>query len=126
MDRLVNILVVAAGGALGSVARYLVSLWTLERGWTKFPWATLLVNIAGSFVIMLVAALALRTNARLFVMTGILGGFTTYSSFDLETTKYFQDGKPASALLYVGTTLVACFTAGMLGVLAARLIVEVK
>lgn len=128
MERFVNLSVVCAGSALGGGARYLVSLWAAARGWTAFPWATLIVNVAGCFLIMLImtiaAATTLPTNLRLFLTTGIMGGLTTYSTFDYETTRFFQDGAPASALLNVGATLIACFVAGLLGIVVARLFVS--
>jgi len=127
VERFVNVCVVCAGSALGGGARYLVSLWVAARGWTAFPWATLIVNVVGCFFIMVVATVAastaLSTNLRLFLTTGIMGGFTTYSAFDLETTRLLQDGAPMSALLYVGATLIACFVAGLLGIVVARLFV---
>lgn len=122
-----NILVVAAGSALGGALRYLVSLWTQARGWTSFPWATLIVNVVGCFLITLIltiaAAVTMRANVRLFLTTGIMGGLTTYSTFDYETTKFFQDGAPVSAFANIGATLVACFVAGLLGILLARILV---
>jgi len=127
MERLVNLGVVCAGSALGGGARYLVSLWTASRGWTAFPWATLIVNVAGCFLIMLIATIAAATtmpaNLRLFLTTGIMGGLTTYSAFDYETTRLLQDGATATALLNVGATLGACFIAGLLGIVVARLFV---
>ncbi|HET9991326.1 MAG TPA: CrcB family protein, partial [Kofleriaceae bacterium] len=69
--------------------------------------------------------ITLRTNVRLFLTTGIMGGLTTYSTFDAETTKYFQDGAPTTALVNIAVTLVACFVAGLLGIaLAHRLVGE--
>lgn len=127
MERLISILVVGLGGFLGSVLRYLVSLWTQSRGWTTFPWATLIVNVVGCFLITLImtiaATITLRTNLRLFLTTGIMGGLTTYSTFDYETTKFFQDGAPLSAFANIGLTLVACFLAGLLGIALARVLV---
>jgi CrcB protein len=127
MERAMNILVVAIGGAVGSVLRYLVSLWTASRGWTAFPWATLIVNVAGCFLIMLIvtiaAGLTMRTNLRLFLTTGIMGGLTTYSTFDMETTQFFQAGAPMSGFANLGLTVVACFVAGLAGIALAKLIV---
>jgi CrcB protein len=127
MERLMNVLVVAGGSALGGSLRYLVSLWTQARGWTSFPWATLIVNVVGCFLITLIltvaAALTMRTNLRLFLTTGIMGGLTTYSTFDYETTKFFQDGAPLMAFANIGATLIACFVAGLLGIALARLVV---
>jgi CrcB protein len=122
-----NILVVALGSALGGALRYLVSLWTTSKGWIAFPWATLIVNIAGCFAIMLIvtiaASVAMPANLRLFLTTGIMGGLTTYSTFDFETTRFFQDGTPGLGILYIGATLVTCFIAGLLGLGLARLVV---
>ena len=127
MDRFVNLCVVCAGSALGGGARYLVSLWAASRGWTAFPWATLIVNVAGCFFIMVITTVAastmVSTNLRLFLTTGIMGGLTTYSTFDYETTRLLQDGATATALLNVGATLGACFVAGLLGIVVARLFV---
>jgi CrcB protein len=127
MERLMNVLVVAGGSALGGSLRYLVSLWTQARGWTSFPWATLIVNVVGCFLITLIltvaAALTMRTNLRLFLTTGIMGGLTTYSTFDYETTKFFQDGAPLMAFANIGATLIACFVAGLLGIALERLVV---
>jgi len=127
MERFVNLCVVCAGSALGGGARYLVYLWAVARGWTAFPWATLIVNVVGCFFIMVVATVAasvtVSTNLRLFLTTGIMGGLTTYSTFDYETTRLLQDGATATALLNVGATLGACFVAGLLGIVVARLFV---
>jgi len=126
MERATNILVVAIGGAFGSVLRYLVGLVVQARGWLAFPWATLIVNIVGSFLIMLIvtigATATLSTNVRLFLVTGIMGGLTTYSSFDYETTKLFQEGATMTAFANVVVTLTACFAAGLLGIGLARLL----
>jgi CrcB protein len=127
MERLINVLVVAGGSALGGSLRYLVSLWAQARGWTTFPWATLIVNVVGCFLITLIvtvaAAVTMRANLRLFLTTGIMGGLTTYSAFDYETTRLFQDGAPLMAFANIGATLVACFVAGLLGIALARLVV---
>ena len=61
---------------------------------------------------------------RLFLTTGIMGGLTTYSTFDYETTRFLQDGAPLSALLNVGATLIACFVAGLLGIAVARVFIS--
>lgn len=127
MGRLTNVLVVGAGSFLGGALRYLVSLWAQARGWTSFPWATLIVNVAGCFLITLIGTLAarltMRTNLQLFLTTGIMGGLTTYSTFDYETTKFFQAHAPFTAFANIGVTLVVCFVAGLLGIALAQLIV---
>lgn len=122
-----SVLVVGVGSFLGGILRYLVSLWTQSKGWTSFPWATLIVNIVGcfliTFILTIAATVTMRTNLRLFLTTGIMGGLTTYSTFDYETTRFFQDGAPMSAFANIGATLVACFIAGLLGIALARVVV---
>jgi CrcB protein len=122
-----NVLLVGIGSFLGGALRYLVSVWASARGWTAFPWATLIVNVVGCFCITLIltiaAAVTMRAGLRLFLTTGIMGGLTTYSTFDYETTKFFQDGQPVSALANIGVTLAACFVAGLLGIALARLVI---
>jgi CrcB protein len=126
MERMMNILVVGIGGLLGSVLRYLVALWAQARGWTSFPWATLIVNVVGCFLVALILTVAARltmgTNLRLFLTTGMMGGLTTYSTFDYETTILLPDA-PMTALVNVGATLVVCFVAGLLGIALARVLV---
>jgi CrcB protein len=127
MEKAVTILCVGVGGFLGSVLRYLVSLWTQSKGWTAFPWATLIVNVLGCFLITLIATIALsitmRSNLRLFLTTGIMGGLTTYSTFNYETIQNFQNRAPLTAFANIGATLVACFIAGLLGIALARVLV---
>jgi CrcB protein len=110
-------LLVAMGGALGSVARYgAYRLWPMgSSGW---PVATLTVNLLGSFSIgLLYMYVAARggsaDNARLFWMTGVLGGFTTYSAFAIETVLL---GFSMTALAYVAATVLGCLAAAILGV----------
>ena len=115
-----NWLLVAAGGALGSTARYGVwRLWPATPG--GFPVPTLTVNLLGSFAIGLLYIWVTNRSggaepARLFWMTGILGGFTTYSAFALESTLL---GFSAVGIAYLLTTVVGCFGAAWLGRLIA-------
>ncbi len=118
---------VALGGAVGSAARYAVALGldAVFASSPKLPWATFAVNALGSFLLGLFAASALRPDlvsptARLAITTGFCGGFTTYSTFNLESIKLVQDGNLGLAALNVGATLVVCLLAGGLGVLAGR------
>lgn len=121
-----TLLVVCAGSAVGGGLRYLTSLWTQARGWTAFPWATLIVNVVGCFIIALVLTIAslrtMGTNARMFLTTGMMGGLTTYSTFDYETTRLFQERAWGAALGNLGLTLAACFAAGLLGIGLAHLL----
>ncbi|HEY8206977.1 MAG TPA: fluoride efflux transporter CrcB [Myxococcaceae bacterium] len=118
---------VCLGGAIGSGARYLVGLWSLAVLGPAFPYGTLTVNAVGSFLICLVLHLALTAHLisptlALFLTTGVMGGFTTYSTFNYETFKYAQQGAHGLALLYVGATLVVCFGAGFAGDAVAKLV----
>ena len=120
---------VAIGGALGSVARYAVSLGTVRWLGVGFPWGTLLVNVAGSFAIGLLAALVaadgrplLGADARAFLLVGVLGGFTTFSSFSLETLELVRGGALGAAALNVALSIVLCLTGAWLGFASAGLL----
>ena len=105
---------VAVGGAAGSVLRYLVSVLALAALGGGFPWGTLAVNVAGSAAIGGVAALGVQDNARLLLVTGLLGGFTTFSAFSLEAAQLWHRA-PWLAVLYVAASLgggFAGFAAG--------------
>ena len=106
-----QMLLVAAGGALGSVGRFLTGEWMTRLSGTGFPWGTLAVNLAGSLLAGLVFAwLAGRDGAgawlRLLLMVGVLGGFTTWSSFALETLLLGRSGNTGAALAYVVASVV--------------------
>ena len=115
---------VALGGAIGSVLRWAVVLLAAHRIGAGFPWGTLAVNLAGSFAIGLVAELAaggsLPPQARIFLATGVLGGFTTFSAFSLETLLLTRDGLPLSALGYAVGSVVLGLGAAYLGTVLAR------
>ena len=120
---MINCIVVGAGGFIGAVCRYLIGMIPLKEGCT-FPIKTLMINIAGSFLIGIVAALAMRTESLdsrivLFLKVGICGGFTTFSSFALETTDLMKDGKMHLAAIYA----VLSVTLGVLAVFAGQGIV---
>jgi CrcB protein len=116
-------LLICAGGALGTGARYLVS--TAMARLSPLPLGTLTVNILGSFLISLVMGWAadrggIPEGIRLVLVTGVLGGFTTYSSFNFETLRLAQAGAPALAFVNLGVTLFGCLAAGVLGLMVAR------
>lgn len=103
---MINIILVAAGGAIGSVFRYLVGVWSVRLAGVNFPWGTLTVNVVGSFLIgLLVELVARRLNAsmemRLFLVTGVLGGFTTFSSFSLDAVSLFERGALGLSAVYL-------------------------
>jgi fluoride exporter len=117
-----TVLWVALGGALGSVARYALSGIAVRSLGAAFPYGTLFVNVTGSFAIGLLAALVaadgrpqLGADARAFLLVGVLGGFTTFSSFSLETLNLARSGALAPALLNVAGSVVLCLAAVYLG-----------
>lgn len=103
-----NALAVALGGAAGALLRYLVGL-SLNR--ESFPWGTLLVNLLGSLLIGLFVALAVRQKWaepwQLFAVTGVLGGFTTFSAFSIENLRMVQEGRIGMALAYGLGSIIA-------------------
>lgn len=125
MERL---LWVCLGGAIGSGARYLVSQAALSLFGSSFPYGTLTVNVVGSFLIGLVMHVALETallspTLRIFLTAGVMGGFTTYSTFNYETLQLVAEGDWQLAAVNVVATVLACFVAGALGVAAGRVLV---
>lgn len=122
MTGLVTALVVAATGAIGCVLRWLVTL-VLPPG--RLPWATLAVNLAGSLVIgAVVAALASRglsdSRLRAALVVGLLGGFTTYSSFAFEYVAYLERKQLALGVAYIAITVVGCGLTCALGLVIGR------
>lgn len=119
------ILSVAAGGALGSVARYMVNIGAGRMLGTGFPFGTLIVNIVGCCIIgFLAEAMALRWNLglewRSFLIVGILGGFTTFSAFALDTMVLLQRGANVPALIYICASVLLSLGGAMLGILGAK------
>jgi CrcB protein len=116
-------------GALGTGTRHLVNVWAAERWGVAFPFGTLFVNLAGCFLIGFLAQWALSSASfsptlRLALTTGFLGGLTTYSSFNYETTRLAQGGAFGLAAVNLGATLVGCAVAGILGMGLAGLLTE--
>jgi CrcB protein len=116
---------IGLGGAAGTLARYGLSTWCQERFGPGFPVGTLAVNAIGSFLLGAIMQAALTTDLlsptlRLALGTGVMGGFTTYSTFNYETLKLIEDRAWAVAASNVAVTLLGCLLAGSLGVAAAR------
>jgi CrcB protein len=112
-------------GAVGTGTRYLVGLWTARLFGTGFPYGTLFVNVVGSLLISMILHVAISTDAigptlRLTLTTGFLGGLTTYSSFNYETLKYFDERAWGVGALYAIITFVSCLASGLLGLIVAR------
>src|SRR6476646_4105758 len=112
---------VSIGGAAGSLARYLISIWALPVS-RHLPWGTIGINIAGSFIIGFFGTLTLShgrypvsENWRLFVMVGICGGFTTFSSFSLQTLDLMRSGAMPRAAVNIVASVVLCVAAVAFG-----------
>ena len=111
-----NWIAVAVGGALGAMARYAVSTWIFQISSYKFPYATLTVNVLGSFVmgilfVIIIERSALPVEMRSLWMIGFLGAFTTFSTFSLDALGLWQNGHLFVALLYVLATVILCLLA---------------
>ncbi|MBG23510.1 MAG: fluoride efflux transporter CrcB [Idiomarinaceae bacterium] len=112
---MINLLWVALGGALGALARYGTALLALGIFGKSFPFGTLIVNIVGSFLLAILflgqQQGVVQENTWLFVGVGVLGAFTTFSTFSLETVLLFQNGEMLKAALYAGLNFICCIAA---------------
>ncbi|SFT91689.1 fluoride efflux transporter CrcB [Mesorhizobium sp. YR577] len=120
-----NLVLVAIGGAIGASLRHLVNLAALRLVGATFPWGTMAINIAGSFAMgVFIELLARRFGAsneiRLFVATGILGGFTTFSAFSLDFAVLWERGAALPALAYVLVSVIGAILALFLGLWLVR------
>ena len=118
---------IAAGGALGSMARFWMGGWIAAIAGDRFPWGTLAINAIGSAVIGLVAGLTLEPgrlgwhpDVRIFLMVGICGGFTTFSAFSLQTLELLQRGQVTFAFGYTAVSIGLCLLAVWAGMILAR------
>jgi len=118
-------LIVMAGGALGTLARYAVSVLAMPIS-RDLPWGTVIINVTGSLIIGLFSTLTLANgrfpvsdNMRLFVMIGLCGGYTTFSSFSLQTLDLLRSGAAVRACINVAASVVLCIGAVALGHLIA-------
>lgn len=116
---------ISAGGALGTAARYLVTVGCLRLWGEGFPFGTLAVNALGSFLVCALMQIALTTSLlsptlRLALTTGVMGGFTTFSAFSYETLRLLQDGPIGLAALNVFANVAGCLLAACAGAAAGR------
>jgi CrcB protein len=121
-------LLVCLGGAVGTGARYLIAVGAPRVLGSSFPYATLTVNVVGSFLLGVTMHVGLSTSLmspslRLVLATGVMGGFTTYSTFNYETIEFLREGAFWLAGLNVAATLLLCLAAGAAGLTAARWLV---
>ena len=120
-----QMLAIAAGGAIGALLRYWTSIAVHGRLGMAFPYGTLAVNVLGSLLmgflyIWLIERMAAGPALRAFLLVGVLGAFTTFSTFSMATLNLLEAGHPGKALANVLVSVVVCVTAAALGVLAAR------
>ena len=113
-QRMTALMLVGVGGGLGAIARYLLSGWVLHHTPPNqhFPWGTFAVNVSGCLIAGVVSGLIAKhelfsPDMRLFLITGILGGFTTFSAFGIETVTLIKRGEIAIAAAYVASSVVA-------------------
>jgi fluoride exporter len=122
----VNTVWIGIGGALGSMLRYHLGALIQARLGDDFPYGTLVINVVGSFLLALLTALGLRGDLigpglTLAIGTGVLGGFTTYSTFNYDTLRLFQTGSAGLAALNLVATVIVSLLAGVLGWNCGRL-----
>jgi len=120
-----HLVIVAIGGGIGAALRHLVNVASLRLVGASFPWGTLAINILGCFLMgVFIEVLARRFNAsnelRLFVATGILGGFTTFSAFSLDFAALWERGAAAPAIAYVFASVIGSLAAVFTGLWLAR------
>lgn len=127
-DALARVLALSLGGALGVNARYWLSVLIARWLGTRFPWATVLINVTGSFAIGFLAVFLTHrwpsTMGRLLLVTGFLGGYTTFSSFAYESLQLWEDGKKGLSLANTFGSVAAGLVAVMLGVALGRAVFE--
>lgn len=116
---------ICLAGAAGTGARYLTSVTVQHAFGDTFPHSTFVVNVAGSFLISVVMVVGLNTPVippmlRIVLTTGLLGGFTTYSSFNYETLQYFQNGEIGRGIIYMVGSVLTCLLAGIAGLFLTR------
>jgi len=120
-------LLICFGGAVGTGARYLTALWAAQAIGPAFPFGTLIVNVLGSFLIAFImhagsATEWISSDVRVMLTTGVMGGFTTYSTFNYETTNYFRASAWGLGMVNAGATFFGCLAAGLAGLALARLL----
>ncbi|MBB4215131.1 CrcB protein [Rhizobium sp. BK212] len=122
---MIQALLVAVGGAIGSLLRYYVGQWALRLMGPGFPWGTLTVNVVGCFVIGVFAELIARkfnasVELRLLLITGFLGGFTTFSAFSLDAISLFERGEAVAGGVYIVASVGLSMAAVIAGLAVMR------
>ncbi|MCV9942603.1 MULTISPECIES: fluoride efflux transporter CrcB [unclassified Rhizobium] len=122
---MIQALLVAVGGAIGSLLRYYVGQWALRLMGPSFPWGTLAVNVVGCFLIGVFAELIARkfnasVELRLLLITGFLGGFTTFSAFSLDAISLFERGEAVAGSIYIAASVGLSMAAVIAGLAVMR------
>jgi CrcB protein len=124
MGTLIQVGVLSVGGMLGVNARYWSGVWINRWASPQFPWATFAINVSGSFLIGFLTFILSRwvphPNMRLMIVTGFLGGYTTFSTFEYDAVTIWDRGESGLAVTYLVGSVVAGFAAVLLGIMAAR------
>lgn len=123
------LLLASAGGAIGAGLRLLVSQWFAAQGWASYPWATLLINVTGSGLMGIVAGVMLMRSdlppeLRIFLATGVLGGYTTFSAFSLEVWQLLERGEAGMAIAYIAGSVLLSLAALVAGLAAVKWMVS--
>ena len=124
MQRMRTVLAVALAGAVGALARWGIGAWFGQR-FPSFPWGTMVINVSGSFILGVMFAILVERNIgspvlRVALMTGLMGAYTTFSTFSLETFRLFEDGATGSALANIGFSVVLGLLGVWLGIIVGR------
>lgn len=120
-----TLIAIAVFGAIGCLARYLLSNWVLERAGSGFPYGTLAVNLVGAYLIGVIMEFAIRSaqlspTVRTGIVIGFLGGLTTFSTFSYETFRLLESGRVVSAFVNVLASVAVCLVFTWLGILSVR------
>ena len=124
MQHMRTVVAVAIAGAFGTLARWGIGVWVGHR-FSSFPWGTMVINVSGSFILGVMFAVLVERNIgsttmRVALMTGLMGAYTTFSTFSLETFRLFEDGATGSALANIGFSVLLGLLGVWLGVAAGR------
>jgi len=124
MEAWTKVIVLSAGGAVGVNARYWLGVWMNKWASPQFPWATFTINVSGSFLIGVLTITLTRwlphQNLRLLVITGFLGGYTTFSTFEYDSATLWERGETRLVAVNMAGSVVAGFVAVLLGIALAR------